>query len=77
MRGMVYRQIFHRSEIIPPHIGASTQWNPLDASPPKFESRGTNTTWSPNFHDWMLLFFDVIVTALRIKKTYIQIVIEI
>ena len=30
-----------------PHVGATTQWDPWDASPPKFGSRGTNTTWSP------------------------------
>jgi len=41
---------------------------PWDASPPKIESRGTNTTWSPPTFMTGVTFFDVI-------KTYIEIVI--
>jgi len=49
-------------------IGATTLWDPWDASPPKIESRGTSTTWSlPTFMTGCN-FFDVIVAAWRLKR---------
>ena len=51
-----------------PDIGATTLWDPWDASPPKIESRGTNTTWSLPAFMTGCNFFDVMVTAWRLKR---------
>jgi len=49
-------------------IGATTLWDPWDASPPKTESHGTNTTWSPPTFMTGCNFFYVIVTSWRLKR---------